>query len=220
MKGSDIKDTSTSHNQAFIQIVSEINDNLLRNGVVFSLSKLTAQYRQLLRQLNVPSATSYRTHNMKKRSSTHFGDEIQFLNLKGITTLVCASNITLEHLCSEVLKLRQNLDDSAILIDTENSDNNDNDPSNSNRYLYLSTKCLRRQIKDKARQLRESAKTSKIIDDDIEGSNRNISSIDISSECALNIIPLDLFNYLGWLLSDEDLTFQTYGKLNVSDSLH
>ena len=98
--------------------------------------------------------------------------------------------------------------------------NNDNDPSNSNRYLYLSAKCLRRQIKDKARQQRESAKTSKIIDDDIEGSDRNISSIDISSECALDIIPLDLFNYLGWLLTDEDLTFQTDGKLNVSDSLH
>ena len=66
MKGSDIKDKSTSYNQAFIQIVSEINDNLLRNGVLFSLSKLNAQYRQLLRQLNVPSATSYRTHNMRK----------------------------------------------------------------------------------------------------------------------------------------------------------
>ena len=62
MKGSNIKDTSTSYNQAFIQIVSEINDNLLRNGVVFSLSKLTAKYRQL----NVPSAMSYRTHNMRK----------------------------------------------------------------------------------------------------------------------------------------------------------
>ena len=220
MKGSDIKDTSTSYNQAFIQIVSEINDNLLRNGVVFSLSKLTAQYRQLLRQLNVPSSMSYRTHHMRKRLSTHFGDEIQFLNPKGITTLVCASNITLEHLCSEVLNLRQELDDSAMLTDSENSDNNNNDTSNSNRHLYLSAKCLRRQIKDKARQQRESTKTSKNIDDDIEGSDRNISSIDISSECALNIIPLDLFNYLGWLLSDDDLTFQTDGKLNVSDSLH
>ena len=67
MKGSDIKDTSTSYNQAFIQIVSEINDNLLRYGVVFSFSKLTAQYRQLLRQLNVLSVMSYRTHNMRKR---------------------------------------------------------------------------------------------------------------------------------------------------------
>ena len=157
---------------------------------------------------------------MRKRLSTHFGDEIQFLNPKGITTLVCASNITLEHLCSEVLKLRQELDDSTMLTDSENSDNNDNDTSNSNRHLYLSAKCLRRQIKDKARQQRESTKTSKNIDDDIEGSDRNISSIDISSECALNIIPLDLFNYLGWLLSDKDLTFQTDGKLNVSDSLH
>ena len=107
-----------------------------------------------------------------------------------------------------------------MLIDSENSDNNDTDPSNSNRYLNLSAKCLRRQIKDKARQQRELTNTSKNIDDDIEGSDRNISSIDISSGCALNIIPLDLFNYLGWLLSDEDLTFQTYGKLNVSDSLH
>ena len=212
--------TSTSYNQAFIQIVSKINDNLLRNNVVFTLSKLTAQHRQLLQQLNVPPAMSYRTHNMRKRLSTHFGDEIQFLNPKGMTTLVCASNITLEHLCSEVSKLRQELDDSAMLKDYENGNNNDNDPSNSNRHLYLSAKCLRRQIKGKARQQRESTKTSKNIDDDIEGSDRNISSIDISRECALNIIPLDLFNYLGWLFSDEDLTFQTDGKLNISDSLH
>ena len=47
MEGSDIKDTSPSYDQAFLQIVSEINDNLLRNVIVFSLSKLTAQYRQL-----------------------------------------------------------------------------------------------------------------------------------------------------------------------------
>ena len=85
---------------------------------------------------------------------------------------------------------------------------------------YLSAKCLRGQIKDKARQQRESTETSKNIDDDIKGSDRNVPTIDISSECALNIIPLDLYNYLGWLLSDEDLTFQTDGKLNVSDSLH
>ena len=107
---------------------------------MFSLSKLTAQYRQLLRQLNVQSVVSYITHNMRKRLSAHFGDEIQFLNPKAITTLVCASHITLDYLCSEVLKLCQELDDSVMLTDSENSDNNDNDPSNSNRHLYLSAK--------------------------------------------------------------------------------
>ena len=84
----------------------------------------------------------------------------------------------------------------------------------------MSTKCLRGQIKDKVRQQRESTKTSKNTDDDIKGFDRNIPTIDISSECPLNIILLDLYNYLGRLLSDEDPTFQTDGKLNVSDILH
>ena len=66
MESSDIKYTSTSFDQAFLQTVSVINDNLLRNVIVFSLSKLTAQYRQLLQHLNVPSAITYRTHITKK----------------------------------------------------------------------------------------------------------------------------------------------------------
>ena len=101
------------------------------------------------------------------------------MNPKGTTTLVCASHILLEHLCSKVLKLRQELNDSAMLTDSGNSDNNDNDPSNNNRHLYLSAKCLRGWIKDKACQQRESTKTSEKIDDNIEGSDRNIPSIDI-----------------------------------------
>ena len=218
-KCSDNKDTSTRYDEAFLQIASEIHDDLVKNDVVYSLSKLTTQYRKLLQQMKVPLAMSYRTHNMRKRLAAYFGDEIQFLNPKGFTTLVCGSHITLEHMCSEVLKLRQELDDSAMLSDTENSDNNENDPSNSNRHLYMSAKCLRGQIKDKARQQRESTKTSDVSEDDIEGSDKTVPTIDISSECALNIIPLDLYNYLGWLLSDEHFTFQHDGRLNVSGTL-
>ena len=78
---------------------------------MFSLSKLRAQYCQLLQQLNVQLAMSYRTHNTIKPLSAHFGAEIQFLNPKGITTLVCASHIALEHLCSQVFKLHKEVDD-------------------------------------------------------------------------------------------------------------
>ena len=70
----------------------------------------------------------------------------------GISALVCSSSITLEHMCSEVLKRRKELDDSAMLTDSENSDTNENDPSDSNVHLYMSAKCLRSQIKDKARK--------------------------------------------------------------------
>ena len=65
-----------------------------------------------------------------------------------------------------------------MLTDSGNSDNNDNDPSNNNRHLYFSAKCPRGWIKDKARQQRESTKTSENIDDNIEGSDRYIPSID------------------------------------------
>ena len=138
----------------------------------------------------------------------------------GISALVCSSRITLEHMCSEVLKLRKELDDSAMLTNSENSDTNENDPSDSNVHLYMSAKCLRSQIKDKARQQKKSTKTSDIAEDDIQGSAVNNASIELSNECALNIIPIDLYNYLGWLLTDEDLTFQTDGGLNVSDTQH
>ena len=42
MKGSDIKDTSTSYNQAFLQIVSEINDHFCR----LPLSKLWIEKKE------------------------------------------------------------------------------------------------------------------------------------------------------------------------------
>ena len=212
----DSIDEPSSYDKAFLQLVNDINDSLLKQNAVYSLSKLTAQYRQLLQELKIPQAITYRTHNMKKRLSAHFGDSIQFLNPKGITTLVCASNITLEHMCSEVLKLNQELEDSEMLTDTDSSDTNDIDSHNSNSHLYMSAKCLRGQIKDKARQQRKTSQMPDITDD----CDKGCPSIDISKEYALNMIPTDLYNYLGWLLSDEDLTFKTDGRLNVSDTLH
>ena len=219
-KCSDVKDSPSSYDRAFLQLSSEINDNILKNGVVYPLSNLTARYRHILQKFKVPLAMSYKTHNMRNRLSAHFGDAIHFLNPMDISALVCSSSITLEHMCSEVLKLRKELDDSAMLTDSENSDTNENDPSDSNVHLYMSAECLRSQIKDKDRQQKKSTKTSVIAEDDIQCSAVNNACIDISNECALNIIHIDLYNYLGWLLKDGDLTFQTDGRLNVSDTQH
>ena len=153
-KSRDGKDTSNWHGQAFLQIANEVSDNHLKKGVVYSLTRLTTRCRQLLQQLEDPLAKCYRTHNMKNRLSAHSGDRIQFLNPKGISTLACSSHITIEHMRSEVLKLSKELDDSATVTDSENSDTNESVPSNSNTHLYMSANCLRGQIKEKAQQQR------------------------------------------------------------------
>ena len=98
-------------------------------------------------------------------------------------------------MCSEVLKLSKALDDSVTLVGSENSDTDKNGPSNSNTHLYMSAKCLRGQIKEKAQQQRESTKTSGIADDETEAQYGVTPSTDISHEGALNSIPPDLYNY-------------------------
>ena len=66
MKCREGKYTYNRHQQAFLQTPNEISESLLKTGVVYSLSRLTTQYRQPLQQLAAQLAMSYRTHNMKK----------------------------------------------------------------------------------------------------------------------------------------------------------
>lgn len=206
--------------RAFLQLVHEISDKILQDGVVYLLTQLTGHYRQLLQELEVPNAMTYKTEHLKNRLSSYFGKQIQFLNQKGISTLLCSSNITIEHMCSEMVRLRQELDESETLPESDDSVTNEAGPSNINNYLYMSAKCLRTQIKTKAREQRESVKPSTSTDQEGKDSESSPQSIDISYQSALRIIPTDLYNHLAWMISDVELTFHDDGKLKVADSVH
>lgn len=84
----------------------------------------------------------------------------------------------------------------------------------------MSAKCLRTQIKTKAREQRESVKPSTSTDQEGKASESSPQSIDISYQSALRIIPTDLYNHLAWMISDVELTFHDDGKLKVADSVH
>ena len=69
------------------------------------------------------------------------------LNKIGLSTLICASHITIEHMCSEVIRLRGELEDSETLSDYKDDDTTEDDYLNINNQLYTSAKCLRNQIR-------------------------------------------------------------------------
>ena len=100
-------EATSVYERCFMQLANEITDRLLNEGVVYSLKQLTTCYQQILLKEEVPNSMSYRVQKLKNRLKRHFGNRFQFLNLnkKGISTLFCASHVTIEHMCCKVIRL-------------------------------------------------------------------------------------------------------------------
>ena len=208
-------EATSIYERCFMHLANEITDRLLNDGVVYSLKQLTTCYQQLLQKEEVPHFKSYRVQKLKNRLERHFGNRVQFLNLnkKGLSTLICASHITIKHMCSEVIRLRGELEDSEILSDYKDDDTTEDDYLNINNQLYTSAKCLRNQIRNIAKKQRATKINA------VEPYTP-FNGIDVSNDGALSQIPNDLYNYLGWLLSDTELTFRDDGKLQIADNIH
>ena len=116
-------------------------------------------------------------------------------------------------MCSEVIRLRGELEDSEILSDYKDDDTTEDDYLNINNQLYTSAKCLRNQIRNIAKKQRATKSNA-------DEPYTPFNGIDVSNDGALSQIPNDLYNYLGWLLSDTELTFRDDGKLEIADNIH
>ena len=208
-------EATSINEQCFMRLANEITDRLLNDGVVYSLKQLTTCYQQLLQKEEVPNFMSYRVQKLKNRLERHFGNRVQFLNLnkKGLSTLICASHITIEHMCSEVIRLFGELEDSEIMSDYKDDDTTEDDYLDINNQLYTSAKCLRNQIRNIAKKQRATKSNA-------DEPYTALNGIHISNDGALNQIQTDLYNYLRWLLSDAELTFRDDGKLEIADNIH
>ena len=69
-KCNEIEDTYISYGQ------DRKKGNLLKKCCYELFSKLTTHYRKLLQHFKVPLEMTHVTHNMRKRLSANFGDEL------------------------------------------------------------------------------------------------------------------------------------------------
>ena len=134
---------------------------------------------------------------MKQRLLKHYGDDVELIALKGKETLICASSLTVKELCAEVVALKSEVDECQLLPDeVDVGDLNPNISSSS----YPLAKHLRTEIKGlEKRTIREPGE-----------------DIEISYKGASNLVPLDLYNFLAWLLTDSDESLEEGGRVQLS----
>ena len=186
--------TVSGHNSMFQKLVSEISEGLLVDKHAYYISQLSKWYRELLQEVGEAGSQAYHSDRLKQRLLKYYGDDVQLIALKGRETLICASSLTVRELCAEVVALKSEVDECQLLPDEV--DVGDLDPNISSS-SYPLAKHLRAERKGlEKRTIREHGE-----------------DIEISYKGASNLVPLDLYNFLAWLLTDSDESLQEGGRV-------
>ena len=138
------------HNDAFSQLVSEITKPLLNERSGFFIIQLRNRYREILQENKAGNADLYRTDRFQKRLADHFGSDIQMVPQRGKASLVCSSKITVSEMCSLVASLQDELNDSEIQVESDESDSDINQSLRTQTDSFGSSKHLRSVMKEKA----------------------------------------------------------------------
>lgn len=83
------------YNVAFAHLVEQLEVSLFHDMRGFLMKNLRDQYREILRELGVKTADSYRSINLKWRLQQRFNQQISFINQSSGSGFICASNVPL-----------------------------------------------------------------------------------------------------------------------------
>ena len=185
------------HEKTFQKLLSEISGELFVDRHAYYISQLSKRYRKLLQEVTEVENQPYRSDRLKKKLLKHFGEDIQLVELKRGETLICASSLSVKELCAEVVALKSEVDECQLLPDEFDAGDLDRNVSSTS---YPLAKHLRTEIKGlEKRTMREPAGEDKI-----------------SYQGAANLVPLDLYNLLAWLLTDSDESVGEDGRVQLS----
>lgn len=157
-------ETTELYQSAFKQIVSEIDGQLFHDRVVFYISRLCVRFRQLLVENGLEAGTKYRTSKLSHRFVAHYGERIQIVPGKGMSNLLCSSDITVGELFAKINSLKRTLEETELMSDStgSSSDDEESSPSSeSKRMSYHSAKQIRHDLKQKVRLNRQTLNTLK-----------------------------------------------------------
>ncbi|KAK3724019.1 hypothetical protein QZH41_000590 [Actinostola sp. cb2023] len=181
----------SAYDQAFQELVSEIEIGI-KAWKAFDMSSLLNKYIGLLEKQGV-DGHKYKTQNLKFRIKNHFGERIVFQQpyRRDISELVYSSEISLMDVINGAAAQRN---DQPELLQKENSES-------AESVVYKAAKMLKGSIKE----------CNSI-------SLYPLSSNDIELERAKSLVPPDLYLFLRWLITSDDLDARFDSPCsNVSD---
>ena len=124
---------------------------------------------------------------------------MQIVSQRGESSRICFSELAVGELCATADRLQTELSESQLLSESDDDDLTSM-PESPNNDLYLSSKHLRRKMKDVAQKKDADRET-------IDGPH-NEDALEITIAAAEHQVglPVELYNHIAWMLTDIDYT--------------
>ena len=120
------------YDKAFSTLASKINDPIFKDRSAFYITQLRDRYREIPQGIGTDNAKSYKTDPLCKKITDRFGDDVQIVSQRGMSSLVCSSTITVAEMCVLVTKLQKEVADSELLPESDDSENDEDSYINTN----------------------------------------------------------------------------------------
>ena len=120
---------------------------------------------------------------------------MQIVSQRGKPSRICSSELSVGELCATAASLQTELSESQLLSESDDDDLTSM-PESPNNDLYLSSKHLRRKMKDVGQQ--------KDADREAMEGPHNEYTLEIKIAAAEHRVPVELFNHISWMLTDID----------------
>ena len=138
-----------NYDPPFVDLVTEIKKDVLEKRAVYYMTQVRDRYKELQIQHGVGNYISSRTDRLQKQLHSHFGERLQIVSKKGKPSRICSSELSVGELCVTAARLQTELSESQLLSESDDDDLMSMSESPNND-LYLSSKHLRRKMKDVA----------------------------------------------------------------------
>ena len=207
------------YNEAFLVLVDEISDSLIKDKSIFYITQLRDRYKEILGERMVPQSTSYRTRGLKRRLVNHFGSSVQIIAQTDQASIVCSSDITVGEMFSMAAKLKEKVDESTLAAESEGSSSSEEEVDSVNklasaqRDIYVVGKHVRTELKHRGKELKRK------VTEETGTTNETTNDIEVSYAAAKLLIPDALYNLIAWIICKiDDSKIKTDGRVELSST--
>ena len=102
-----LNNSDSYYQQALCELVSEIQDALMKDQAVYFITQLRNGYGEILAEKGLDNAFSYRSDRLQRRLLDDFSSSIQIVSQRGKPNLVCSSTFTVSEMCSRAAKFQK-----------------------------------------------------------------------------------------------------------------
>lgn len=181
------KDTVPKFRDLFIKIVPKLGEFLLSRHQILTVAQIRDFLHEEANRNGVHWVESYpSSDDISKKLKEHFGDSILIIARGAkLSKYVCSS--------AKIIKLLNVPEESS-----QSSDSEDIVGGHKNSPYKLQS---------------NSYHFAKVLKSDIELCKSSFDSIEITKECASRMIPKSLYNFISWLITDDEIRFDAEGKM-------